>query len=93
MCDGLTLFRESLLLPRRLDGSGRDRQSSLVGKGGMWNDEVKGRTRNKYLRCFVRISRSSFIKRYYNFMLIQDEIQCSPIATMGTLQWPIYFGA
>jgi hypothetical protein len=43
---------------------------------------VKGRTQNKYLRYFVRFSRSSFIKCYYNFMLIQNEIKCDPTATM-----------
>jgi hypothetical protein len=51
----------------------------LGGEGGYG---VKGRTRNKYLRYFVRFSRSSFIKCYYNFILIQNEIQCGPTATM-----------
>jgi hypothetical protein len=73
----ISLYGESLLLPRCLDNSGRDRQSSFrVGRGGGYG--MKERTRNKYLRCFVRLSRSSFIKCYYNFLLIQNEIQCGP---------------
>jgi hypothetical protein len=55
--------------------SGSPEFFSCEGGGGYG---VKGRRRNKYLRCFVRFSRSSFIKFYYNFMLIQNEIQCGP---------------
>jgi hypothetical protein len=44
---------------------------------------VKGRTGNKYLRCFILFSRSSFIKFYYSFMLIQNEIQCGPDRDYG----------
>jgi hypothetical protein len=48
----------------------------VCGRGGGYG--VKGRTRNKYLRYFVRFSMFSFIKFYYNFMLIQNEIHFGP---------------
>jgi hypothetical protein len=75
------------LVPRRL-GSGSPEFFSAAGRSVerwvyiMWNEQ-----NNR------KFSRSSFIKCYYNFMLIQDDIQCSPIVSMGALQWPIYFGA